>query len=140
MSDTEKKIKIKRTVQQVTRTSAPVSGIRHFGAPLPTSDIAKLRQELDDMTEVLMGRVDPPIPPENIGSLMEVANAYYSRGMEIAGRIQRMEAQGVVLKNSEMYRFRTGELRTFNDMAKAACELGSRRITVAAMEADERYG
>ena len=71
---------------------------------------------------------------------MEVANAYYSRGMEIAARIQRMEAQGVVLKNSEMYRFRTGELRTFNDMAKAAVELGSRRITIATMEADERYG
>ena len=136
----EKKIKVKRTVQQVTGTSAPISGLRHFGVSVGVPDVNTLRIEIDEMMDVLMGREEPPVPPENVGSMLEVANAYYSRGMEISGLIKRMEASGIILKGSEMYKFRTGELRTFCEIAKGAVDLGSRRVTLAQMEADQRYG
>lgn len=93
------------------------------------------------MTDVLMGRVDSPYPADRVESLMEVANAYYSRGMEIAGTLQRYETDGAIVKAHRLSKFRTGELRTFCEMAKAVTELGSRRITVASMERDsERTG
>lgn len=136
----QRAIKVKRLVKEVTGTSVPVSGLRHFGISVGVPSVEALRLEIDEMMDVLMGRVDPPVPPENVGSMLEVANAYYSRGMEISALIQRQEASGIVLKNSEMYKFRTGELRTFNEIAKGAVDLGSRRVTIAAMEADHRYG
>ena len=119
----------------------PSSGLRHFklGDGLPS--LHGLRGEIESMTDVLMGRVDPPYPPERVEALMEVANAYYSRGMEITMTLQRLETEGIVLKAHKLYKFRTGELRTFCEMAKAVTEMGSRRITVAAMERDgERTG
>ena len=131
---------VKRVAEAVSGAALPSHGVRHFGVRTGASDIVELRDEIDYMTDVLLGRLDPPIPPEKVSTLMEVANAFYARGMEIASHIQRMETDGVVLRNSKMYKFRTGELRTFNELAKAAVDLGSRRITVAAMESEERYG
>lgn len=93
------------------------------------------------MTDVLMGRVEPPYPPERVEALLEVASAYYARGMELAGMLQRYETDGIILKAHKLSKFRTGELRTFCEMAKVVVDLGSRRVTVAAMERDsERSG
>ena len=43
-------------------------------------------------------------------------------------------------EEARQYRFRTGELRTFCEMAAKAIELGSRRVTVAQLEADLSRG
>ena len=45
--------------------------------------------------------------------------------------IQEAEREGFVAKGDAIYHFRTGELRTFMEMAKRAAELGSRRLTEA---------
>jgi hypothetical protein len=66
-------------------------------------------------------------------TMMEYANAVYSRSLEITMMLQRAEADGQVLKGSKHYKFRTGELRTFT-------ELGSRRVTMARMEYDLSHG
>jgi len=73
-------------------------------------------------------------------ALMEYANAVYSRAMELTMLLQRAEADGVVMKGTKTYRFRTGELRTFTEMAAKAIDLGSRRITMAKLEADLAHG
>lgn len=98
-----------------------------------------MRTELDEYTSVLLGREEPPLTM-NVLTLMEYANAVYSRAMELTGILQRAEADGVVLKGSKTYRFRTGELRTFTEMASKAIELGSRRVTVAQLDASMDRG
>lgn len=86
-----------------------------------------------------MGRVEPPIDAGEM-TMLEYANAVYSRACEITMLIQRAESSGSVLKGSKYYKFRTGELRTFTEMALKAIDLGSRRITVAKMEYDMAHG
>lgn len=93
------------------------------------------------MTDVLTGNAEPPINPRRIEALMEVADAYFARASEITMLIQTAERTGRVTRGSAFYKFRTGELRTFMEMAKRATELGSRRVTVAQLRFDEeRYG
>ncbi|CAB4176782.1 hypothetical protein UFOVP978_62 [uncultured Caudovirales phage] len=65
---------------------------------------------------------------------MEVAEAYHARASEVYGLIQRAEAVGVAVKSGAHYKFRTGELRTFLESSKRTIDLGSRRITTAALE------
>lgn len=103
--------------------------------PLPN-----LIVELEDMRDVLLGRTPPPINKGTL-TLMEVASAYHARALEITMELQRAEREGTVLKGSAHYKFRTGELRTFTDIAKAAAELGSRRLSSEQLEFDQaRYG
>lgn len=101
----------------------------HVGAGITVADY---RQELDEMMEILLGRVDPPIDV-GIGTLMEVAEAYFARASEMEMVIKRGEADGSILKGSAAYKFRTGELRTFMELVKRSVDLGSRRITLAKM-------
>lgn len=88
-----------------------------------------MREELQDMTDVLLGRAEPPINM-GIGTLMEVADAYFARASELTMLLQEGEATGTITRGSAHYKFRTGELRTFAEMAKRAADLGSRRVTV----------
>lgn len=102
--------------------------------------IPKMERELDEMWDVLMGRKPPP---GNFGtlSLMEVADAYYARASELTAIIQRAERDGFVTKGDALYHFRTGELRTFKEMAAKAADLGSRRLTEDQLLFEmERYG
>lgn len=64
---------------------------------------------------------------------MEYANAVYSRGMEITYLLQRMENDNIIPRGHHLYKFRTGELSTFTELAKRAGDLGSRRLTHAQM-------
>lgn len=96
------------------------------GIDLP--NISKMQVELLDMTDVLIGRVDPPVWAGHL-TLMEVADAYYARAAEMTMLIQSKEREGIVGKGDSLYKFRTGELRTFMEMAKRAADLGSRRLT-----------
>jgi hypothetical protein len=92
------------------------------------NSLAIWRDELDEMRSVLLGHEDPPVD-RGVLTLFEVADAYFARAKEMEQVIMRQEADGNVLKNSKTYRFRTGELRSFIELAKGAAELGSRRVT-----------
>lgn len=105
----------------------------------PKMDIEDLRDEVYEYLDVLMGR--EPMPIDNgILTLMEVADAYYSRAKEIEMMILAGENDGDIAKGSNLYKFRTGELRSFIDIAKARTELGSRRVTAAKVEAEAAPG
>jgi hypothetical protein len=84
-----------------------------------------------------MGRAPSPVG-YHTESLMELASSYFARAAEMTMIIQRLERDGQVVKGSAAYKFRTGELRTFMDLAKASTELGSRRITLARLEFDKQ--
>jgi hypothetical protein len=96
------------------------------GMGLPELDV--LVEELAGYTDVLMGREPSPIESPYLG-LMEVATAYHSRACEIENIIHRGEREGLIPRGSAYYKFRTGELRDFTELAKRAAELGSRRLT-----------
>lgn len=87
-----------------------------------------LKDELLGYCDVLLGRVDPPTD-HGVMSLMEVADAYHARALEMEMRIHEQERTGNIIKGSDYYRFRTGALRSFIAMSKAAAEKGSRRLT-----------
>lgn len=103
----------------------------HINEGLP--QIPAIQEELIDMTNVLLGRDDPPINHGTM-TLYEVADAYYARASELTMLIQQAERLGTVPKNSNYYRLRTGELRTFMEMAKRAADLGSRRLSDEALQ------
>lgn len=128
-----------RTHQFAMGSSQPNKPLRsvRLGHGIPALSV--LRDELSEYTEVLMGRVEPPIDNGEM-TLMEYANAVYSRAMEITMLLQRAEADGQILKGTKHYKFRTGELRTFTEMALKCIELGSRRVTMARMEYDLSHG
>jgi RNAse (barnase) inhibitor barstar len=100
-------------------------------------DLHEMREELDAMKDVLLGRVAPPVDT-GVTTLMEVSEAYHARAMEMSMLLHRMESNGQVLKGSGHYKFRTGELRDFTEMARRAMDMGSRRVTALSMELEER--
>lgn len=120
--------------RDTTRSRKPMLRQFEVGAGLP--NCFKLQCELQDMMDVLLGRNDPPIQ-SGVSTLMEVADAYFARGSEIAMQILAAVRDGRLSKGSAHDRFRTGELRHFLEVAKKAAELGSRRITVRQIEAEE---
>lgn len=105
----------------------------HFIVGTGIGSLDLLREELDDARDLLLGRLEPPFD-NGVLTMMEVADALYCRGKEIEQLILRAEAEGKILKNTEPYRFRTGELRSFLDLARSCVELGSRRVTTARLE------
>jgi hypothetical protein len=111
----------------------------HIGIGGTIPAIPEIRAELDEMVDVLMGRT-PSKHDNGVSSLQETANAYYSRAMELTLLLQRAEADGVVLRGSKHYKLRTGELRTFAELALRATDLGSRRLTLAQLEWEARHG
>lgn len=98
------------------------------GQGLP--EVEDLEDELEGYMDVLLGRVDPPIEAGHL-TLMEVADAYYARACEMQFLIMKAEREGAVFKGSTYYKFRTGQLRAFQELAKRAADLGSRRLTQA---------
>jgi hypothetical protein len=91
-------------------------------------NVEDLRQELYEMFDILLGRKESPISSPYL-AMAEVATAYYTRAQEVDALIHRGEQEGTILRGSDLYRFRTGELRSFIDAAKRCAELGSRRLT-----------
>lgn len=124
------------TSQKVVRVpkTPPVRTVPIGNEILSTSSISA---ELQDYVDVLLGRQQPP---QDFGelTLYELASAYYSRAKEIEMAILRSEREGVVKRGQPFYRLRTGELRSFIELAANACELGSRRVTVAQMQVEMR--
>lgn len=107
--------------------------LRDFELPDGLPSPMHIHEELQDMTDVLLGRVDPPV---NNGAmtLMEVADAYHARASELTMLIQKGEREGTIDKGDPHYKVRTGELRTFLELVKRTSDLGSRRVTAAKME------
>ena len=99
-----------RTTKRKVRTDDRKRKVRYFQLGEGLSNVSSMREEIADMTDVLMGREDPPVAGRL--SLMEVADAYFARACEMTGLIQGKELDGSVDKGSVLYKFRTGELRT----------------------------
>lgn len=125
--------------QSVRQQRHPSRVLRLFDVPSGLPTVGQLREELEGYWDILLGRVDPPVSA-GIATLMEVANALYSRAKEIESLIDQLEATGRVPASHPHARFRKTELRRFIEMSSKAVELGSRRITVAQMEAEMRQG
>jgi len=105
------------------------------GTGLPT--VEELWDEITTYIDILLGRIDPPIDSPYL-LLMEVSTAYYARALEIDALIHHEEREMRVLKGSGYYKFRTGELRDFIELAKKTAELGSRRLTQEQILAEQR--
>jgi hypothetical protein len=97
--------------------------------------VHKLIEELEGYWDVLLGRTDSPVT--GMHALQEVADQYYARASEMTALIQRYEADGTIEKGSELVKFRTGELRTFREVAARAADLGSRRLTALSVESEQ---
>lgn len=104
----------------------------HIGDGLPS--VVELQAEIDEYMDVLLGRVDAPV--QGVMALMETADMYYARATEILVQIQRGEADGSIPRTSPYVKFRTGELRSFRELAGKSADLGSRRLSALALEAE----
>lgn len=105
------------------------------------SEALSLSAELEDMRDVLLGRAEMPTGIGGPLALMEVADAYFGRACEIEQIILRKEREGRISSDSALSRFRKGELRSFKEQAKSACDLGSRRLTADSLRFEqERLG
>jgi hypothetical protein len=114
--------------------------LRAFRLEEGLPNLSLLEEELDEMIQILLGRVTPPIDV-GVPTLAEVANAYLGRLREIESEIHRCEREGTISRGSKLYKFRTGELRSIIDLTTKAYELGSRRMTWAQHIAEsERFG
>ena len=101
-------------------------------------EINDLFDELIEYAKVLKGLADSPVNSPYL-SLMEVAAAYYARACEIEMLIFNGEHNGSIEKNSSYYKFRTGQLRSFKEMAKMMADVGSRRLTQEDLISRQRY-
>lgn len=102
------------------------------------ADVDVLWKELQEYIDILVGRIPAPISSPYL-ALAECATAYHSRALEMEAQIHAGEREGVIMKGSPLYQFRTGELRSFIALAKKCAELGSRRLTQEQLLAEERY-
>jgi hypothetical protein len=121
---TERDIQFGRTLTQV-ETEYGLDSVEHLWA------------ELQGYVDVLLGRKESPIDSPYL-SLMEVATAYYARAQEMDMRIHAAEREGLVHRGSPLYKFRTGELKAFIELARKCADLGSRRLTQEALLSDAR--
>jgi hypothetical protein len=128
-----------RTVKRIKRT-VPLRGytgqrvrVIPVGEGLPS--IEELREEIDEYMDILLGRKDAPL--EGVLALMETADMFYARATEINALIQRGEADGQIQRSSPLVKFRTGELRSFRELAAKAADLGSRRLTAVSVETEQ---
>ena len=105
----------------------PTEGLRYFKVG-DGFNLQDLQIELDGYMDVLLGRLDPPNENGPM-TLMEFAETVHARLGEIEIAVLRGENDGTVTKGSRIYRFRTGELRTAQEVFAKAIDLGSRRVT-----------
>lgn len=106
------------------------------GLGLDSVDV--LWKELQGYMDTLLGRYESPINSPYL-SMAEVATAYYARAQEIDAMIHAAEREGAVMRGSPLYKFRTGELRSFIELSKKCAELGSRRLTQEQLLHQQRF-
>lgn len=127
---------VERPQKPVEASPMPRHSLRAFrlGEGLP--NLTMLASEIQDMWDVLLGRIDPPEKIRGPLALMEVGDAYFARASEIKAMIQRLEREGRIEKSHALSKFRTGDLQTFMDVARKSADLGSRRLTEATLRAE----
>lgn len=115
-----------------------IKGVRGFRLLKGLGTPTEIQQELQNMIDVLLDRVDSPVDPDNPLALMTVANAYLARareieflilGLERTGEIKRTPRAVDTSKADPYYKLRTGELQSFIEIAEKAVEEGSRRLS-----------
>ena len=109
--------------------------VRDIPVALGLSTLEELEEELFGYVDVLLGRQEPPID-NGIMTMMEVADGYLARAYEIEMMILAAERNKDILRSNPYVKFRTGELRSFIELARKATDLGSRRLTMARLEHD----
>jgi hypothetical protein len=132
-----------KVLPDVRAPSAPAS----FGKRLTDVEVLEglpsveeLHDELLEYANVILGRADPPLEVNGFYlDLMEVAAAYYARAKEIDMLIHWEEQNRRVIRGSAYYKFRTGQLRSFIEMAKMMADLGSRRLSQERLLSEQRY-
>lgn len=127
-------LKIRRSTERDVQFGHKLSSVP-VGLGLPGVD--DLWKELEEYMDIILGRKDSPIDSPYL-TLAEVATAYYCRAQEIDATIHAGERSGDIVRGSPYYKFRTGELRSFIELAKRASELGSRRLTQERLIHDAR--
>ena len=127
-------VKIRRSTGRDVQTSSSLIAVP-VGEGLPS--VQELWDEIATYMDILLGRIEPPVESPYL-LLMEVSTAYYARGLEIDALIHHEEREMRVLRGSPHYKFRTGELRDFIELAKKTAELGSRRLTQEQILAEQR--
>jgi hypothetical protein len=127
-------IRVRRSVPSDVQFGSRLNSVPVIeGLPEPDD----LRDEFLGYVDVLLGRQPAPIESPYL-QLAEVATAYFARGQEIDMLIHAGEREGKIHRGSPYYRFRTGELRAFLEMAKKCAELGSRRLSQEALLYNQR--
>jgi hypothetical protein len=127
-------LKVRRNTERDVQFGVALTNV-HVGLGLPT--LEKLVEELDGYKDILLGRLPSPIDSPYL-ALQEVATAYHSRACELEMIIHRGEREGLIPKGSPYYKFRCGELRDFQELAKKCAELGSRRLTQETLLTQQR--
>ena len=133
------RVRANRGVATDTPTAPPGPALRPVTvlAGLGTPD--ELHEELQDYLDKLIGRarVDS-LNYHNSLALMEIADAFYTRALEIKMLIHKAEREGKVRNGrgskDPYYLFRTGELDSFLEACKRSVETGSRRLSAAQYE------
>ena len=128
----------------IPEVRAPDKVFTHPLTDVPTieglGDIDDLHEELLGYANIILGRADPPMQLDGYFlDLMEVSAAYYARAKEIEMLIHHEEQNRRVIRGSPYYKFRTGQLRSFIEMAKMMADLGSRRLTQERLLIEQRY-
>jgi hypothetical protein len=131
-----------KVIPEVKASSAPRFSRRLIDvevlAGLPS--VEELHDELLGYANVILGRADPPLEVDGYFlDLMEVSAAYYARAKEIDMLIHWEEQNRRVIRGSPYYKFRTGQLRSFIEMAKMMADLGSRRLSQERLLTEQRY-
>lgn len=118
-------IRVRRAISRDVQFGSKLNSVPVIeGLPDPDA----LHEEFIGYVDVLLGRKEAPIDSPYL-QLAEVATAYYARGLEVDMLIHAGEREGKIHRGSPYYRFRTGELRSFIDLAKKMADLGSRRLS-----------
>lgn len=133
-------MRVKRDMPQVAHVSVAQFGTRLTEVPvpdgLPTPE--EIQDELLEYCDILLGRVEPPVQSPYL-DLCEIASAYFARASELDILIHWEEQHQRVMRGHPLYKIRTGQLRTFMDMAKRMADLGSRRLTQEQLLQEQRY-
>lgn len=101
-------------------------------------NVGDLYEEILEYWDVMFGRKPSPIASPYL-ALAEVATAFYARAQEIDSLIHAGEREGDIVRGSPLYKFRTGELRSFIEASRRVAELGSRRLTQEQLLHDQRF-
>ena len=126
------------------RTGTGFKGnLRPVAVPEGVHSVEDMHKELQHMINVLLDRVKvSAVDYADPLALMKIAGAYYARAREIEFIIYSMERDKLVNgkrgSQDQYHLFRTGELTSFINLAKASMDEGSRRLSAEQLVENHR--